>query len=333
MPVAEHIQSILRSANRDKKLNILVIGCTHERYEQALCLTDHNFYCLSNGKEWDYDYGKKPNNYMVIKTIPYAMEPDLILVHTSCERIKTAYELKKYFNIPIIRHTHVLPDVRFNVEEQLKSFQSIQVDLNTFISEYNMLAWGYNYNTAAVVNHGLDTNFWCVDSQYDRSNHLLSVVNLWPHRDWACGWNVWKNIVSFDGNKSQLPIKIIGKNEGLSHPAASIEDLRNEYYKSKIFLNTSLQSPVPMSLLEAMACGCAIVSTNTCMIPNIIQHGHNGLLGNSPEELRRYCMELLYNDKLAKELGQNAQQTIKNKYNINNFIIQWNNIFERVIDK
>lgn len=333
MSVAEQIQSILRSASRDTKLNILVIGSTHERYEQALCLTGHNFYCISHGKQWDRDYGQKPKNYMVIEDIPYSVEPDLILVHTSCERIKIAYELKQFFNIPIIRHTHILPDIRFDINEQLKIFQSIKVDLNTFISEYNMKSWGYDYNNAAIVNHGIDTDFWCVNQDIPRNNYLLSVVNLWPHRDWACGWGLWKNIVNFDLQENKLPIKIIGKNNGISKPASSIENLRNEYYQAKIFLNTSLHSPVPMSLLEAMACGCAVVSTNTCMIPEIIQHGYNGLLGNSEDELRKHCIELLYNDELAKKLGDNAQQTIKDKFNINNFVTQWNNIFERVVYK
>lgn len=333
MPVAEHIQSILRSTNRNDKLNILVIGCTHERYEQTLCLTGHNFYCFKNGKAWDYDYGKKPDNYILIDDIPFALELDLILLHTSCERVKIAYDLRNFFNIPILRHTHILPDIRYDVKNQIDTFKQIKVDFNTFISEYNMKAWGYNYNNAAVVNHGLNTDFWCENLINDRNNYLLSVVNLWPHRDWACGWNLWKNVVSFDGKQSSLPIKIVGKNDGLSKPAASIEDLRNEYYKAKIFLNTSLHSPVPMSLLEAMACGCAVVSTDTCMIPEIIKHGYNGLLGNNAEKLKTHCMSLLYDNDLSNELGKNAQDTIKNLYNINKFVNQWNNIFERVVHK
>lgn len=334
MPVTEQIQSILRKTNRNDKLNILVIGCTHERYEQALCLTGHNFYCLKHGKEWDYDYGNKPNNYMLIDEIPYFLELDLILVHTSCDRLKTAYAIRDYFNIPIIRHTHVLPDIRFNTDEQIRSFQSIDVDLNTFISDYNRNAWGYNQSNAIVVEHGLDTRFWCADNDTERHNYLLSVVNLWPHRNWACGWNLWKDIVGLNPDySSTLPIKVIGKNDNLSKPAASILELKNEYCKAKIFLNTSLHSPVPMSLLEAMACGCAIVSTNTCMIPEIIKHGYNGLIAGTAKELKQYCLDLLYNDELSKSLGDNACLTIQNNYNINQFTTRWNKIFEMVANK
>lgn len=331
MSVAEHVKAIIRRSKSKDKLNILVIGSTHERYEQALCLTGHNFYCLpDNTKRWDTDYGKRPKNYLIIDEIPYHLELDLILVHTSCDRLKTAFELRNYFKIPVIRHTHVLPDVRFDVKEQIKSFQQIRVDLNTFISKFSMNAWGYSESNAMYVNHGMDTDFWCVEQTAPRDNHLLSVVNLWKHRDWACGWNLWNAVIGAD-SLTKLPFKVVGKNEGLSKPARSIEELRKEYMSSKIFLNTSLHSPVPMSLLEAMACGCAVVSTNTCMIPEIIQHGYNGLLGTDAKELREHCIKLLSDNDLSQELGRNAKKTIKEIYNINNFINKWNNIFESVI--
>ena len=56
-----------------------------------------------------------------------------------------------------------------------------------------------------------------------------------------------------------------------STPAESVADLVNEYCSSKVFLNTSTVSPIPTTLLEAMSCGSAVVSTATCMIPEIIE--------------------------------------------------------------
>jgi len=331
MSVGEHVKAIIRRSKPKNKLNILVIGSTHERYEQNLCLTGHNFYCIEdNVKKWDFSYGQKPENYSIINEIPYDLELDLVLVHTSCERLRTAFEIRNYFKIPIIRHTHVLPDVRFDIQEQVQSFKAINVNLNTFISEYSMNAWGYNTSNAMYVNHGMDADFWCVESDKERHNHLLSVVNFWAQRDWACGWKLWNSVIGENG-LTKLPFKVLGKNEGLSKPATSIKHLRQEYLESKIFLNTSIHSPVPMSLLEAMACGCAIVSTNTCMIPEIIQHGYNGLLGADAKELREHCIRLLSDNELCAELGRNAQKTIKEIYNINNFINQWNHIFESVL--
>tara|TARA_R110002153_G_scaffold165832_2_gene318337 strand:- start:519 stop:785 length:267 start_codon:yes stop_codon:yes gene_type:complete len=85
--------------------------------------------------------------------------------------------------------------------------------------------------------------------------------------------------------------------------------------------------------MEAMACGCAIVSTETCMIPDIIQHGENGLMSNDPDTLRSMLKTLLEDPDMAHSLGQNAQKTIREKYNITQFTENWNNLFYSTIEK
>ena len=85
--------------------------------------------------------------------------------------------------------------------------------------------------------------------------------------------------------------------------------------------------------MEAMASGCAIVSTNNCMIPEIIQHGENGLLANTADELREHCLFLLNNSDEAARLGRNAQATIREKYNLERFTNNWNKLFFNVIKK
>lgn len=324
------IKSIVRRATREDKLNIIVVGATHERYESNLAKTGHNFLCLKNGKEWDKTYAQVPENYKITDQIPYHEEFDLILVHTSDNRIQVAKDIQSYCHVPIIRHCHVLPDIRYNVEQQKRLFQSIDVP-TTFISNFNQAAWGYKQNNSRVIDHGMDYDFWAQDRQ-NKENVLMSVVNYWHDRDWACGWEIWKQIVRYQ-KSDQLPIKVLGNNPGLSAPAKSISHLREEYHRSSIFLNTSLHSPVPMSLMEAMACGCAIVSTATCMVPEIIEHGVNGFISNDVNELREYCKMLLDDPVTAEQIGARAQETIKNKYNLTNFTNAWNNVFNEVLYK
>ena len=322
------VKSILRSVNRPKKLNILTFA-THERYEQSLCKTGHNFYSLAVGKTWDTDYGDVPENYHIINSIPDYLDFDLILAHTDCERLAGVHQ---YFSgttdrsgnrthIPILRHNHVLPDIRFDVEQQKMAAVNPTVNWYSFISGYSRDQWGFNQNNSIVIEHGIDTDFWAVGNE-KRDNVCLSVVNDWPNRDWCCGFNLWKQTVP------GLPVKVFGKSPGFSEPAKSTEHLREIYQKSKIFYNTSLHSPVPTVLLEAMACGCAIVSTATCMIPEVIQHGVNGLISNDPTELRSYLEMVLNNDAIAKKLGENARKTIEQKYNLDRFVMSWNRAFE-----
>lgn len=304
----------------ETKLNILVIGATHERYEQQLCKTGHNFFSINHGKEWNAEYAEIPKNYFLVDYIPNEITFDLVLTHTSGERLGIALEYAKIMNLKVIRHTHVLPQS----EEEVKYFnmQCNSLTLDTFISTYSKNNWKSN---GIVVEHGLDTNVFA-DFNNQREMSVLSVVNYWASRDWACGWELYKNL----RNQTSYNYNILGSNPGISYPAKSVNDLVGHYNKNAIFLNTSQFSPVPMALLEAMACGCAVVSTNTCMIPEIIQDGYNGFLCSTAEEIKEKLDLLHSNSDLVKELGTNARKTIMEKYNIKRFCDNWNEIFMKV---
>ncbi len=328
------IRSLMRKVKRGDRLNILTYA-THERYEENLCKTGHNFYSFDFGfgKRWERSYAQVPSNYHIINTLPEYVDFDLVLAHTSCERIQLLHNLlsqtqkspSNKISIPILRHAHVLPDVRFDINEQVNAYQSLPVDQTSFISDFNRKAWGFNEKNSRVVEHGVNTDFWKPLGN-ERQNVCLSVVNEWPDRDWCCGFNLWKQTTN------GLPVSVWGNSPGFSEPAQSIEHLRDIYNFSSIFYNTSLHSPVPTVLMEAMACGCAIVSTNNCMIPEIIEHGKNGLISNDPEELKSYLELLLDKPKMARMLGDAARKTIVERYNISRFVEDWNNLFYDTIE-
>ncbi len=326
----EAVRSIMRRphvVSGREKLNILTF-CTHERYEQQLCKTGHNFYAINHGKRWDTDYGEIPENYCEIDGVPPAhVDIDLILCHTPCERLAISQKIKQDLNVPVVLHTHTLPDIRIDTSTQVQRFQeaSSWVDKRCFISDFNRDAWGCNETNAEYIEHGIDCDFWMNFEESQRDNVCLSVVNDWPNRDWCCGWELWRQ------TSQDLPLRVFGKSPGFSEPANSIEHLRQIYHQSSVFYNTSLHSPVPTVLMEAMACGCAVVSTSTCMIPEIIENGINGLISNDPAELRSMLERLLENPEMARELGKNAQKTILEKYNKQQFLANWNNLFYSTI--
>ena len=79
-------------------------------------------------------------------------------------------------------------------------------------------------------------------------------------------------------------------------------------------------------MMEAMACGCPVVSTENCMIPEIIEHGVSGFMSNDPEELKRYCQKLLDDPELARKMGEAARKTIEESFNLDRFVSDWNNL-------
>jgi glycosyltransferase involved in cell wall biosynthesis len=318
------------------KLNILTFA-THERYEENLCRTGHNFYSLKDGgKEWDTTYAPVPKNYYILDELPEWLDIDLVLGHTSCNRLQLAHDILSQtvgsvnqISVPMIRHCHVLPDIRYDVKEQTEGYRQIPVDVNSFISDFNRAQWGYTEDNSFVIPHGVDTEFWNID-KYGTTEHppfCFNAVNYFPDRDWCCGFNLWQRVTQ------NLPALVRGKstNNTFSEPAKNKEELRYCYQQARLFLNTSLHSPIPTVMLEAMACGCPVVSTETCMIPEVIEHGVNGFMSNDPEELRAYCIKLLEDKDLAVKMGNAARTTIEEKYNLDNFVSNWNNLINKSI--
>jgi len=337
-----NVRSIMKKVNSGDKLNILTFP-THERYEQNLCRTGHNFYAFDYGKKWNSNYAPVPSNYHIIDHIPESLDIDLVLHHTSCDRLVVAHDLlsqtsDKTFNklaVPTLRHCHILPNQNADtLENQQEYYKSMFVNKNSFISNYNAGMWGYRPDECEIIEHGIDTIFFDSMIEFEpegqRDSLCLSVVNDWINRDWCCGFGLWASVVGLN-TTHELPIAVIGDTPGLSLPAKDVAHLKDFYCASAVFLNTSLVSPVPTALMEAMACGCAVVSTNNCMIPEIVEHGVNGFLSNDPNELRSYVQLLLKDKSLAKQLGIAARRTIVERFSLDQFVNKWNDLFYKTI--
>lgn len=80
-----------------------------------------------------------------------------------------------------------------------------------------------------------------------------------------------------------------------------------------IFINTTNFDNTPVSVIEAMALGLPVVSTNVGGIPYLIEDGTNGLL-SAPEEVKAFAgcvLRLLTEARFAQNLAKNARQKVE----------------------
>lgn len=102
----------------------------------------------------------------------------------------------------------------------------------------------------------------------------------------------------------------------------------NDYLaKANVFVMSSAYEGLPLSILEAMAAGLPIISTNVGGIADIVTN--NGILtenGNS-EELSDAIVKLAKDSELRNKLGKNSLENAR-QYDSHNFILQYQKLYD-----
>ena len=103
------------------------------------------------------------------------------------------------------------------------------------------------------------------------------------------------------------------------------------YYKSSIFLLSSISEGMNLSLIEAIKCGLPVISSDcSSSHKNLISHNYNGYLfnQNSEKEFLKYLSILINSENKRKQFGLISIKMSK-KFK-NQFILErWNKILEK----
>ena len=339
------LSSVIRSATRkdNERLNIITFP-THERYQSNMADVNANFYLINHPKmkKWNSQYAPLPENHIILNesddflTFPKDIVFDGVLSQSKYAQYDVARKISNYLHIPLIclEHTCMLNQVDQNATNKRRAEEisnwcdnnkkKIGVS-NIFISNYSIKSWQFE-GESLVVHHGINTNLFH-NKNIKRKNQVLSVVNDWKNRDAECGYYIWLDITK------GLPVKVVGDNANLSEAAKDVYELVDFYNQSSIFLNTAIFSPIPTVLLEAMACGCCVISTKCGMVEEIIENGVNGFISDDKEELKKYINICLNDNNLCKEMGEKARKTIIEKFSLSKFTENWNNALKISVEK
>jgi len=139
------------------------------------------------------------------------------------------------------------------------------------------------------------------DGSFQKTQELVDDLNL-------------RSSVSFSGgvSKSDVPIWL---------------------NKGDIFLNTTNFDNTPVSVMEAMACGLCIVSTNVGGIPFLVEDGVDALLvpPNDPDAMAAAVKRILTEPGLAGKCSTNARRKAE-QFDWSVILPQWEKLIEEVIE-
>ncbi|MEJ9227110.1 glycosyltransferase family 4 protein [Priestia aryabhattai] len=102
----------------------------------------------------------------------------------------------------------------------------------------------------------------------------------------------------------------------------SRDDVPSILNKTDIFVLPTINDSLPLSIIEAMHSGIAVISTNCGGIPELIKHNKTGIIvePGSPEQLA-HALKFLINHKEARDkMGTNAKVYAKNHLTIDSMI-------------
>jgi glycosyltransferase involved in cell wall biosynthesis len=120
-----------------------------------------------------------------------------------------------------------------------------------------------------------------------------------------------------------VPMRLVGVDRELPEvvPCDGWDDLKRELSRHRFFVHTAeptLEDGFNMAVLEAMAAGLPILVNEHPTA--LVEHGIDGFVARSPEELGGYARQLLADRELAGRLGAAARRKVAERYSSTRFI-------------
>ncbi len=105
------------------------------------------------------------------------------------------------------------------------------------------------------------------------------------------------------------------------------------YEGMDILVLPSFYEGLPMSILHAMAAGCAVVATGVGGLPEVIEHKVSGMLVKSGdgEGLTRAIDHLIANPAQRDAMTLNARQRVEEKFSARRMVLETEQVYEQLL--
>jgi glycosyltransferase involved in cell wall biosynthesis len=200
-------------------------------------------------------------------------------------------------------------------------------------------------NKSHIISNPLNPNLFDIKSR-DKENIIVSIGRLVEQKDHETlikAFSLIKDIFPefklyiYGEGKLRRHLEYLISQYGLEKRVYLPGNTENIYYElsgAKLFVFTSIYEGYPNALIESMALGIPVISTNCEFGPSeIIEDGENGFLVSvrNHEELAKKIEYVLNNQELAQKISENAIK-IKKELQIKDIFKKWKYVVDKVVE-
>lgn len=193
---------------------------------------------------------------------------------------------------------------------------------------------GWPSDGITVVRNGVDTRRFSPEARAYRSEHGAATLGLASRLVEGKGVEVALQALAALGRQGMRPRFLVAGDGKLRHHLerfarelgvwdqvaflGHVEDMPSFYRSIDIFLLPSMSEGMPLTVIEAMASGCAAVCTPVGGVPELIEDGRHGRLVPVGDEaaLTAVLTELLHNPEVIGRLGSSAARRMAHDFSL-----------------
>jgi hypothetical protein len=335
------VRSILARtlATENSTINVLTAP-THSPMEAMLCaaLPNCQFYAYRKQgsniiNQWN-PIRVKPDSYHLLPddgadhNIPDC-DFHLCLIHNVGAQHPHLYRYAQMLNLPTLAYYHTMPP--YGIDPQgLAQYQQLPYDHHVFITELSRTCWGFqDHPNSSVIYHGAELDLFKPNGE-QKQQYALTIGNEATSRYFELGFDEEQKLVQ------GFPYRHIGtdeRNPKMHNPVTEVHQLVKEINRAQVFLNCARWSPFPKSLVEAISCGSAILTVNSCGVPDVMQHKVNCMMypQGRVDIGRKMLQEMLNNPDMCASLGREARKLAETFFSPTRFANEWKTLLWKTI--
>lgn len=250
------------------------------------------------------------------------------------------------WDLPIHKDRGALADLLYFTERVISAYKKVKNNQRTDVVvcvDYNYLNWYRTQVNASKAHFEVIPNFTRIPyTKYSKSDNTINIifarrfVNRRGTRIFVPAIkriiNEYRNVdITFAGNgpdEEYIKEQFANCNNVHMTQYGCEESLKVHSDKHIAVIPSIGSEGTSLSLLEAMASGCAVICTNVGGMTNIVLDHYNGLMV-SPDETSIYLAlkELLDNRELLKHISDKGYETAKYAFSYE----KWSRAWERII--